>query len=217
MFTGEAELKTRRRILTTLQDESRIVLEGARNLRQLYDSVLSKNSKEVEEIMSKIRISEEEVEDLRRGLARQLAEVGSLMDNREDVLRVAYNLESLTSYLVGMSFRISHLNSGTVTKAKLEEPLRQLVEYVLEMVHRLNEVVRSLAINPDSAWELAGSVQSVEREIDDLYRNLTIEVLKKVKDIPDLLLIKDIIEKVENMADSCQNASDAVTVLALGF
>ena len=49
MFTGEAELKTRRRILTTLQDESRIVLEGARNLRQLYDSVLSKNSKEVEE------------------------------------------------------------------------------------------------------------------------------------------------------------------------
>ena len=203
MFTGEAELKTRRRILTTLQDESRIVLEGARNLRQLYDSVLSKNSKEVE--------------DLRRGLARQLADVGSLMDNREDVLRVAYNLESLTSYLVGMSFRISHLNSGTVTKTKLEEPLRQLVEYVLEMVHRLNEVVRSLAINPDSAWELAGSVQSVEREIDDLYRNLTIEVLKKVKDIPDLLLIKDIIEKVENMADSCQNASDAVTVLALGF
>ena len=100
------------------------------------------------------------------------------MDNREDVLRVAYNLESLTSYLVGMSFRISHLNSGTVTKTKLEEPLRQLVEYVLEMVHRLNEVVRSLAINPDSAWELAGSVQSVEREIDDLYRNLTIEVLK---------------------------------------
>ena len=203
MFTGEAELKTRRRILTTLQDESRIVLEGARNLRQLYDSVLSKNSKEVE--------------DLRRGLARQLADVGSLMDNREDVLRVAYNLESLTSYLVGMSFRISHLNSGTVTKTKLEEPLRQLVEYVLEMVHRLNEVVRSLAINPDSAWELAGSVQSVEREIDDLYRNLTIEVLKKVKDIPELLLIKDIIEKVENMADSCQNASDAVTVLALGF
>ena len=85
------------------------------------------------------------------------------------------------------------------------------------MVHRLNEVVRALAINPNSAWELAGSVQSVEREIDDLYRNLTIDVLKRVKDIPELLLIRDIIEKVENMADSCQNASDAITILALGF
>ena len=217
MFTGEAELKTRRRILTTLQDESRIVLEGARNLRKLYDLVLNKETKEIEKIMSEIRIAEEEVEDLRRGLARQLAEVGSLMDNREDVLRVAYSLESLTSYLVGMSFRISHLNRETVAEAKLEEPLRQLVEYVLEMVHRLNEVVRALAINPNSAWELAGSVQSVEREIDDLYRNLTIDVLKRVKDIPELLLIRDIIEKVENMADSCQNASDAITILALGF
>ena len=217
MFTGEAEIQARRKILTVLQDESRKVLEGARDLDLLYKAAVTGDKKEIDSAMNRIRLIEEEVEDLRRGLARQLAEMGSIMLNREDILRAAYNLEALTAFFGGMAFRISHVNNKTISKGRLADPMKKLIESSLELMHRLNEVVRALAINPDQTWELAGTVQNLEREIDDKYRNLTIQILTEIKNIPEMILLKDIVERFEGMADTCLEATDAVTVLALGF
>jgi hypothetical protein len=99
----------------------------------------------------------------------------------------------------------------------VSEGLRELVEMSVEAIHRLNEIVRALGINPITAIDLANSVQKVERQVDDRYRELIVKALAEVDSAKDLIMLKDIIESVEDLADRCLAASDAITIVALGL
>jgi uncharacterized protein Yka (UPF0111/DUF47 family) len=65
--------------------------------------------------------------------------------------------------------------------------------------------------------ELAQETQKIEREIDTKYRILSIKAMNKIADTKELLLVKDIIEGIEEMADKCQEVSDSFILLALSL
>ena len=84
-------------------------------------------------------------------------------------------------------------------------------------VYKLNEIVRALNSNPTGAIELAHEAQKIERSIDDKYRDLTIRVLDEITVTKELLLLKDIVSGVEEMADKCLEVSDSFISLALSL
>ncbi|PJB98523.1 MAG: DUF47 domain-containing protein, partial [Nitrosopumilales archaeon CG_4_9_14_0_8_um_filter_34_10] len=59
--------------------------------------------------------------------------------------------------------------------------------------------------------------QKIEREIDIKYRQATIKLLSEVTNTKELLLIKDVIEGIEEMSDKCQRVSDSFILLALSL
>ena len=59
--------------------------------------------------------------------------------------------------------------------------------------------------------------KKIEREIDTKYRIMTITVLNEITDTKELLLMKDVIELIEEMADKCQEVSDSFILLALSL
>ena len=93
MFSGEAEIQARRKTLAVLQDEVRRVLDTSRELVQLFVALSKNDNPAVQASLEKIRKAEEDTEQLRRMLTRELAEIGTMMINREDFLRTAYNIE----------------------------------------------------------------------------------------------------------------------------
>ena len=88
---------------------------------------------------------------------------------------------------------------------------------VVEAIFKLNEMARALSINPASTIEMAQEVQELERRVDEAYRQLIIQALDEIPTLKDLLLLKDVIEGIEGMADKCQVASDSLTILALSM
>ena len=62
----------------------------------------------------------------------------------------------------------------------------------------MNEVVRALAINPIHSIDLSNSVQKLERQVDDKYRLLMGKVMTEVDSVKELLLLKDIIQGIED-------------------
>ena len=74
-------------------------------------------------------------------------------------------------------------------------------------------------MNTDSAKsiELAQETQKIERNIDIKYRKMTIIALNEITTTKELLLIKDVIEGIEEMADKCQEVSDSFILLALSL
>jgi len=87
----------------------------------------------------------------------------------------------------------------------------------VELVHRLNEMVRALSVNPATSLEIANKIQQIEKETDDKFRTLVPLVFKQVKSLKDAVILKDIAERVEEMADRCLRASDSITIVALGL
>lgn len=217
MYSGEPEARARRKTLAVLQDEMHRVLDGARDLSIVFTSHSNNDAEALREASDRLRKAEEDVETLRRMLMRELASVGTLMINREDFLRCAYHIEDIVGYLSGISFRISQIKPQSLQKSKFFGEVRDMVDMGVEAVQRLNEVVRALSINPGTALDLAGSVQKIERLTDDKYRILSADVLRDVSDVREMILLRDIVQGVEDLTDKCLAACDAITVVALGI
>jgi len=217
MFSGEAEIQARRKTLAVLQDEVRRVLDASRELVQLYASVTKNDTAGIQSSLERIRKAEEDAEQLRRMLTRELAEIGTMMINREDFLRTAYNVEEMSGYIAGVAFKLSQVKFASVKKAGIVDELRDLIDMSVESVQRLNEVVRALGINPIHAIDLSNSVQKLERQVDDKYRLLAIKVMNEVESVKEILLLRDIVQGIEDLVDNCLGATDSITILALGL
>ncbi|HEY7227590.1 MAG TPA: DUF47 family protein [Nitrososphaeraceae archaeon] len=217
MYNGELEVQAKRKALAVLHDEITHILNAARDLSSLTDSIIKGTDKETELSLVRMKNAGEEVENLRRKMTREISDTGSLMVYREAVLRTAYIIDDIAGYITGIAFRLSNIKINTLRKGKFDEDISELINMVVEAIFKLNEMARALSINPSSTIELAQEVQSIERKVDNSYRKVVIKALNEIPNTKDLLLVKDAVEGIEGMADKCQAASDSLTILALSM
>lgn len=217
MFSGEAEIQARRRTLAVLQDEVRRVLDGGRELVVAFNALTGGDMQGLQGAIERIRRAEEDAENLRRSLTRELAEIGTMMMNREDFLRAAYHIEQVAGYVSGIGFRITQVRPQVLKKGNMGNDVRELLEMAMESVHRLNEIVRALSINPITAIDLANSIQKIEKQTDNRHQEITAKILGEIDSFKDVIVLKEMVQAVEDLADSCLEASDAITIVAIGL
>ena len=217
MYSGELEVQAKRKAIAVLQDEINRILNASRELATLTEALMKKDKKGIKNTLEQISTIEEEVENLRRKITREVADVGGLIMNRENLLNTAYTMDEIAGYITGIAFKLSNVKITTLKSSKLDKDIAELIALVVDEVYKLNEIIRSLNTNTANAIELAQETQTIEREIDIKYREATIKLLNEVKDPKELLLIKDVIEGIEEMSDKCQRVSDSFILLALSL
>jgi len=217
MYSGELEVQAKRKAIAVLQDEINRILNAARELATLPELMLKKDKTGVKGVLEQISTIEEEVENLRRKITREVADVGGLIMNRENLLNTAYTMDEIAGYITGIAFKLSNVKLATLKTAKLDQDVTKLIELVVDEVYKLNEIIRSLNTNTANAIELAQETQTIEREIDIKYRQATIKILSEISNMKELLLMKDVVEGIEEMADKCQRVSDSFILLALSL
>lgn len=217
MYSGELEVQAKRKAIAVLQDEINRILNASRELATLTEALMKKDKKAIKNTLEQISTIEEEVENLRRKITREVADVGGLIMNRENLLNTAYTMDEIAGYITGIAFKLSNVKITTLKSSKLDKDIAELISLVVDEVYKLNEIIRSLNTNTANAIELAQETQTIEREIDIKYRDATIKLLNEVKDPKELLLIKDVIEGIEEMSDKCQRVSDSFILLALSL
>nr|AIF21980.1 hypothetical protein [uncultured marine thaumarchaeote SAT1000_06_F08] len=154
---------------------------------------------------------------MRRKITRDVADVGGLIMNRENLLNTAYTMDEIAGYITGIYFKLSNVKVSTLKNENLEQDLTELIELVVDEIYKLNQIIRTLGTDTAKSIELAQETQKIEREIDTKYRILSIKSMNKISDTKELLLVKDIIEGIEEMADKCQEVSDSFILLALSL
>ncbi len=216
MYSGELEVQAKRKALAVLQDEITKLLNAGRDLSTVYSHLINGDSKDLHVYLEKMRNTEEEVENLRRKITRDVSEIGSLMMNREDILRTAYLMDEIGGFMSGVGFRLSVIKPS-VLKKEFSNEIQSLVDLVVEELFRLNEMARALSMSPLNAIEIAPAVQKLERQVDEKYRLLTMKTLNEVSSVKDMLLVKDVIEGIEGLSDKCLETSDSFSILALSM
>jgi len=217
MYSGELEVQAKRKAIAVLQDEINRILNAGRALATLPKMIVTKDKAGIEDTLEQISTIEEEVENLRRKITRDVADVGGLIMNRENLLNTAYTMDEIAGYITGIYFKLSNVKVSTLKTEKLEHELTELIELVVDEIYKLNQIIRTLGTDTAKSIELAQETQKIEREIDTKYRVLSIKAMNKISDTKELLLVKDIIEGIEEMADKCQEVSDSFILLALSL
>ena len=217
MYSGELEVQAKRKAIAVLQDEINRILNASRSLATLPELMMKKNKTEIKKTIEQIVNIEDEVEALRRKITRDVADVGGLIMNRENLLNTAYTMDEIAGYITGISFKLSNIKPATLKTAEIDKDLTELIELVVDEVYKLNEIIRSLNTNAAKSIDLAQETQKIERDIDKKYRTITIKILSEISNTKELLLLKDVVEGIEEMADKCQSVSDSFILLALSI
>ena len=217
MYSGELEVQAKRKAIAVLQDEINRILNAGRVLSALPQMLVNKDTAGVKGALDQISSIEEEVENLRRKITRDVSDVGGLIINRENLLNTSYTMDEIAGYITGISFKLSNLKIKTLKTKNLDKELTELIELVVDEIYKLNEIIRSLNTDSAKSIELAQETQKIERNIDIKYRKMTIVALNEITTTKELLLIKDVIEGIEEMADKCQEVSDSFILLALSL
>lgn len=218
MVSGpESETQARRRTIVVLQDEMRRVLDATRVLLDEFAALTKGDKNQVGSALERVKKAEEDVVMLRSALIRELSQVGTLLVNREDLLRAAFSVEDIFGHINGVAFKMSQLSHSSAKNKKYKEAITELLGLLIDGISKLNESIRALSLNSEQSIQMAAQVQKIESAIDSTYREAVAMTMKIATNVKELIIVKELLESIEDCADAMLGAADAGTILALGL
>ena len=215
VLPAETEERVKRRALNACQDNLRKVLDVSRKTPQLVEYFASGDKENVRKLLSEIKTGEEEVVKARRMVSQELAEIGAILFAREDFLRFTNLSSEIADFSEGIAYYLVEImEHNWVIPPEVKKDLLKLSLAALDSILKLRETMMVLNYGSQKTLERAKDVEIAERIVDDQYRALTIKVLASKLDVPVLLLLRDILQLFENMADKAEDAADAARMLS---
>ncbi len=167
------------------------------------------------QLLTEIRNGEEEVIKARRLVSQELAEIGAILVSREDFLRFTNLSSEIADFSEGIAYYLVEIMAHNWhVPSDIKKDMLKLSEAMLDAVLKLRETMMVLNYGSSKTLERAQDVEIAERVVDDLYRALAIKVLNSKLDIPVLLLLRDVLQLLENSADKAEDATDAARMLS---
>jgi predicted phosphate transport protein (TIGR00153 family) len=215
VLPAETEERVKRRALSVCQDHLRKVLDLTRKVPQMMDCFVKNDKERAKQLFNEIRSGEDEVDNARRLVSQELAEIGAILLSREDFLRFTNLTSEIADFSEGIAFRLVEImeHSWNVPM-DIKKDLLKLSETVLEAVLKLRETAMVLTYGSSKAMEKAKEVEIAERAVDELYRELEIKLLNSKLDFPALILLRDVLQLLEDSADKAEDAADAARILS---
>ncbi len=215
MLPAETEQRVKRRALNACQENLRKVVDVTRKIPQLVEHFTNGDKDAARQLFSEIRKGEEEVTMARRMVSQELAEIGAILISREDFLRFTNLSSEMSDFSEGIAYYlIEIMEHNWKVPDDIKKDLLKLSEAVFDAVLRLRETMMVLSYGSTKTLEKAKDVEIAERNVDDLYRALSIKILSNKLDLPVLLLLKDILQLLENSADKAEDAADTARILS---
>jgi len=106
MLPAETEERVKRRALSVCQEHLRKVLEVARKVPQMMDCLIKNDKERAKQLFIEIRKNEDEVDNARRLVSQELAEIGAILLSREDFLRFTNLTSEIADFSEGIAFRL---------------------------------------------------------------------------------------------------------------
>ncbi len=215
VLPSETEERVKRRALNVCNDNLRKVVDVSRKIPQLVEYFASGDKENARKLLSDIRTGEEEVIKARRLVSQELAEIGAILIAREDFLRFTNLSSEIADFSEGIAYYIVEImEHNWCISSDVKKDLLKLSVAVLDTVLKLRETMMVLNYGSQKTLEKAKDVEIAERIVDDQYRALTIKVLNGKLDVSVLLLLRDVLQLLENSADKAEDAADAARMLS---
>ncbi len=206
----------KRRALNACQENLRKVVDVSRKIPQLVEYFASGDKENVRKLFSEIKMGEEEVIKARRMVSQELAEIGAILYAREDFLRFTNLSSEIADFSEGIAYYLVEIMEHNWTiPSDIKKDLLKLSLATLDATLKLRETMMVLNYGSQKTLERAKDVEIAERIVDDQYRALTIKILTSKLDTPVLLLLRDVLQLLENSADKAEDAADTARMVSM--
>ncbi|MEM1584299.1 MAG: DUF47 family protein [Nitrososphaerota archaeon] len=213
----DREEEFRIRIFTLIQDQIRKVIDMYKIALSMLESfVQDPNPTKLEDFYQKILKADESAKDTTRMIEMEMSNVGALLTNKEDFIRLVTEIDEIADTVEGIAYRMVNLaKMKTKLSRELNSKLLELGDMVLSTLNRLRETLLAITLNATTFQQKMRETEEHEKKVDDIYRTLDLSILTSELKIAPLLLTREIVWMLEEIADTAERIVDTLRALSL--
>jgi len=193
-----------------------LAIDTVIELEKAVNSALNSDKEKAISSFNKLFNIEHEIDELRRIVSEELTRGSLQSKDREDIMHLVKRLDQMADHVKDASRAVILLLEAVVPK-EMWKQFAKTVKDLVECATTLRKAIENLGTDPAKAMEIAKKVDKIESQVDEKTLKSKALLLKysKETDAATLLLLKDLIEEMEHVADACDDTADYVRLLTV--
>ena len=210
--------RRKNKVLEIAYRQMAVALDTAGDLERAVKAVLDGDKETAKTTIDRLFQVEEEIDNLRRIVFEELTKGNLPHQDREDIMHLVKRLDVMADHIKDSARNVLVLMEIDVPPA-LWKAFHGMAQRIVGTAVVLKESLRNLSENPAEARALSEKVEDEETKADQQYLEIKTLLLKygdKVNPAA-LLLLKDLLDAMEEAADGCADTGDYVRVLTVSY
>ena len=204
------------KLLEMADRQMTLAIDTVIELEKSINAALNGKKQKAIASFNKLSSIEHEIDELRRIVFEELTRGSLRSKDREDIMHLVKRLDQMADHVKDASRAVVLLLEAEVPK----DMWKQFAETAKDLVKcatTLRKAIEQLGTNASKAMELAKQIDEIEGKVDEKYLTSKAMLLKysKETDAATILLLKDLIEEMEHVADACDDTADYVRILTV--
>jgi len=204
------------KVLEMADRQMTLAIDTVIELEKAINAALNGNKLEAIASFNKLSTAEHEIDELRRIVMEELTRGNLQSKDREDIMHLVKRLDQMADHVKDASRAVILLLEAEVPKAMWEQ-FAETAKDLVVCAKTLLKAIENLGTDPANAMELAKQIDKIESQVDEKYLKSKAMLLQISNETTaaTLLLLKDLIEEMEHVADACDDTADYVRILTV--
>ena len=215
VFPVETEDRTMRNLLMLCQDNARLIVEAFRKILSITDALVKKEGNAAgytDDIQSIMK----ESSGIKATLINELHEVGGVLVNREDFFRLISSFGDIMDHINSVGQRLYEMEKrGWEIPEGTAEQVIEVTDLAFDSLIKLREAMMSLGFNSEKSIGFTNEIDELERKVDTIHVQVEMNIIASDAPFPNIIVLKDTINQIEELVDTVREASDLIRIIAL--
>lgn len=207
------EKRRETKALATVQRHLALTTGIVGDLEKALTAAVQKDEKEMHNCIERVTAGEKEADALRRSVMDDISKGELSPMDREDLMDLVKRVDMVADWS-----RESTRVLGAIPMEHVPEPIKkallEMFKNVKECAFAVQRCVNKMMTKSQEALQAADTVEREEEKVDDLHEKARILIGRE--DLPRAgvaVLISQLFEAIEQIADSCEDVSDQVRII----
>ncbi|UCE16618.1 MAG: DUF47 family protein [Candidatus Bathyarchaeota archaeon] len=204
------------KVLEMADRQMTLAIDTVIELEKSINAALNGRKEEAKASFEKLSSIEHEIDELRRTVFEELTRGSLPSKDREDIMHLVKRLDQMADHVKDAARAVVLLLDAKV-EGEMWEQFAETAKDLVCCATTLREAIEKLGTNPAEAMELARKIDNIEGKVDEKYLKSKELLLERSDNMnaATVLLVKDLIEEMEHVADSCDDTADYVRILTV--
>jgi len=203
-------------VLEMADRQMTLAIDTVIELEKSINAALNGSKEKAIASFDKLSSAEHEIDELRRIVFEELTRGSLLSKDREDIMHLVKRLDELADHVKDASRAVILLLEAEVPKVMWEQ-FAETAKDLVVCAKTLLKAIEKLGTDPEKAMELAKQIDKIESQVDEKYlksKALLLQISNETN-AATIMLLKDLIEEMEHVADACDDTADYVRILTV--
>lgn len=204
------------KVLEMAYRQMTLAIDTVTELERAMIAASKKDAAEAKKSIQRLFVVETEIDDLRRTVFEELTRGSLPSKDREDIMHLVKRLDVMADH-VKDSGRSLLLLAEVQMPADVWNELVVITKDLVVESTALRGSIEKLGVDAAEVRALALKVDEAETRIDEHYMKTKELLLKhgREMDAATLLILRDLLQSLEEVADSCDDTADYVRILTV--